>query len=219
MSGDAASSAAFCCLRRSSHAVFASGTLVSSLRASSTATAFAIFDSSGSLATRAPLFAASVGSFQVTRPLVVRRARRSATTAIACSSSRLAGLDVAGGSGSTMSGVTPSRWVDEPLTRKNCWIVILRTPSSIWPPVDAIEIRERLDRALAVRRARADDHRALVVLERAGEDLRRRRAEPIDEHDHRAVEVVALVVVGEDLLLAVAVLDLHDRALVDQLAA
>ena len=118
-----------------------------------------------------------------------------------------------------MSGVTPLRWVDEPLTRKNCSIVSFRTPRSSLAAGDAVEIRERLDRALAVRRAGADDHRAVVVLQRAGEDLRRRRAELIDQHDDRTVEVGRrLLVVAEDLLLAAAVPDLDDRALIDQLA-
>src|SRR6187401_1660243 len=56
----------------------------------------------------------------------------------------------------------------------------------------AIEIRDRLHGALAMR-VGADDERATVVLQRAGEDLRGRRAEPVDHDDHRAVVDDALL--------------------------
>ena len=51
-------------------------------------------------------------------------------------------------------------------------------------PLPAAERNDGLHRALA-ERARADQRRALVVLQRAGDDFRRRGRAAVDQHDHR----------------------------------
>ena len=101
---------------------------------------------------------------------------------------------------------------------------------------DAIELADRdgelaADRALrpAVQRhevlhgalaegALAEDHAAVIVLDGAGEDLRRRGAEAVDQHGERAVVGGAPAPDRPAPRGAGRVLQLHDRALVDEQA-
>ena len=73
-----------------------------------------------------------------------------------------------------------------------------------------------LHRALA-ERARADDGRPLVVLQRAGDDLGGRGRAAVDQHDDLlAVGDVARTRVGALRLLQAAALGQHDGALVEE---
>ena len=78
---------------------------------------------------------------------------------------------------SWMSGTMPRFWIERSPGVRYCAIVSL----SLRVVVVVVEL---LDRALA-ERARADDRRAVEVLERAGDDLRRRRRAAVDEHGER----------------------------------
>ena len=79
----------------------------------------------------------------------------------------------------------------------------------------ALQRDQVLHRALA-EAALADHHAAAVVLDGAGEDLRSRGAETVDEHDQRTIVDGAFYDVVEDLFRAVGELDLHHRPLVDE---
>jgi predicted GNAT family acetyltransferase len=63
-----------------------------------------------------------------------------------------------------------------------------------------------------------DDHAAVVVLDRGREDLRRARAEAIDEHGQRTVVDGGRARVVELLNRAASLAQLHDRAALDEQA-
>ena len=90
-----------------------------------------------------------------------------------------------------------------------------------WPLIGllrpAVERHEVLHRALA-EGALAEDHAAVIVLDGAGEDLRGRGAEAVDQHGERAVVGGARLRVVEHFEAAGGVLQLHDRAVVDEQA-
>src|SRR5690348_10705272 len=79
----------------------------------------------------------------------------------------------------------------------------------------AIEWHEILHRALA-ERALTEHDAAFVVLNRAGEDLRCRRAEAIHQHRERTIVLSARLWILEHFEPARRVLQLHDRSLVDE---
>ena len=175
-SGDAASSAAFSSLRRVSHAVRCSGTLVSFWRALRTWVVVAIFARIGFLATRAADFCASAAACQVGFSLVCGAAL------ICVRQGGLAGLDVTRGIrqhdvGAHAFALGRRAGDPEELLDRDLEDAELDLAAG-----GAVEIGDGLHRPLAMGgRAGADDERAPVVLERAREDLRRGGAEPIDE--------------------------------------
>ena len=80
----------------------------------------------------------------------------------------------------------------------------------------AAERNDRLHRALA-ERARADDGRALLVMQRAGDDLGGGSRSAVDEHDDLlAVSLVARVGIRPLRLLLVATLGDHDGAILQE---
>ena len=81
----------------------------------------------------------------------------------------------------------------------------------------AVERVEVLHRALAVGLL-ADDEAALVVLDRAREDLRGGGARAIDEHDQRAFPRDARLRIVEHLDAAAGLAQLHDRPALDEQA-
>ena len=81
----------------------------------------------------------------------------------------------------------------------------------------AIERHEVLHGALA-ERALAEHDAAVIVLDRAGEDLRGGGAEAVHEHGERAVVGDAGLRVIEHFEAAGGVLELHDRAAIDEQA-
>ena len=80
------------------------------------------------------------------------------------------------------------------------------------------QVEQALHRPLAVGRMIADDQAAMVVLDRAGEDLAGAGAELADQHDQRPGPGDVRVVVFLGLDLAVGVLDLHHLAVADEQA-
>ena len=80
------------------------------------------------------------------------------------------------------------------------------------------QVEQALHRALAVGRVVAHDQAAVVVLDGAGEDLAGAGAELADQHDQRARPGDARFRVVVGLHVAVGVLDLHHRPVVDEQA-
>ena len=127
----------------------------------------------------------------------------------------LAGVD---GTGKRMSGTTPLFCVLLPPGRKNCAMVSLTWPKCgclVRRP--AVEVHQVLHGALA-EGGLADDQAAAVILDRAGEDFRRRRRTAVDQHRQRAVPRHAGLLVALDADAAAGFAHLHDRALVDEQA-
>ena len=79
----------------------------------------------------------------------------------------------------------------------------------------AVEVDQVLHRALA-EGGLADDEATAVVLDRAGEDFRRRGRTAVDQHRQRAFPGDAAVAVAFDADAAAGFAHLHDRAAVDE---
>ena len=84
--------------------------------------------------------------------------------------------------------------------------------------VEAAQLDDVLDRALAVGGRISDDDRAAMVAHRAGEDLGGRGGELGGQHDERTVPGHLLVFVAVVFGAALAVTDLEDRAFRDEQA-
>src|SRR5438874_1855494 len=110
------------------------------------------------------------------------------------------------GKGTVQNLVPLDRWSPKPVSGQ-LTVHRLRRP--------AIEGHQVLHRALA-EGGLAEDHAAVIVLDRASEDLRSRGAQPVDQHCQRTVVGRCGLRVIQHLEPACGIAQLHHRAVIDE---